>query len=109
MPTFSNDIMYSGHCAKACAISYPGKNAWKISYSCCEVVRVCPGSQPWWIIEHVTKSLDYTLFDARWIPCSARFVVLGNFARGTGALQIYEVSKGELKLLKNVSVEICIL
>ena len=61
------------------------------------------------IIEHVTKSLDYTLFDARWIPCSARFVVLGNFARGTGALQIYEVSKGELKLLKNVSVEICIL
>lgn len=53
------------------------------------------------IIEHVTKSLDYTLFDARWIPCSARFVVLGNFARGTGALQIYEVSKGELKLLKN--------
>lgn len=61
------------------------------------------------IIEHVTKSLDYTLFDARWIPCSARFVVLGNFTRGTGALQIYEVSKGELKLLKNVSVEICIL
>lgn len=61
------------------------------------------------IIEHVTKSLDYTLFDARWIPCSARFVVLGNFARGTGALQIYEVSKGELKLLKNVSVEICTL
>ena len=56
------------------------------------------------IIEHVVKSLDYTLFDARWIPCSARFVVLGNYARGTGAFQIYEVSKGDVKLLKSVSV-----
>ena len=55
------------------------------------------------IIEHVVKSLDYTLFDARWIPCSARFVVLGNYARGTGAFQIYEVSKGDVKLLKSVS------
>jgi len=53
------------------------------------------------IIEHVVKSLDYTLFDARWIPCSARFVVLGNYARGTGAFQIYEVSKGDVKLLKS--------
>lgn len=59
------------------------------------------------IIEHVVKSLDYTLFDARWIPCSARFVVLGNYARGTGALQIYEVSKGDVKLLKSVSLSVC--
>lgn len=58
------------------------------------------------IIEHVVKSLDYTLFDARWIPCSARFVVLGNYARGTGAFQIYEVSKGDVKLLKSVSTAI---
>ena len=55
------------------------------------------------IIEHVHKPLDYTLFDARWIPCSPRFVVLGNYPRGTGALQIYEVSKGSVNLLKNVS------
>lgn len=55
------------------------------------------------IIEHVHKPLDFTLFDARWIPCSAKFVVLGNYARGTGALQIYEVSKGSVNLMKNVS------
>lgn len=53
------------------------------------------------IIEHVHKPLDFTLFDARWIPCSAKFVVLGNYARGTGALQIYEVSKGSVNLMKN--------
>ncbi|KAL4237762.1 WD repeat-containing protein 92 [Mactra antiquata] len=52
------------------------------------------------IILHVQKSLNYTVFDAKWIPCSAKFVVLGNYARGTGALQIYEVSHGDLNLVK---------
>lgn len=51
------------------------------------------------IIAHVQKSLNYTLFDAKWIPCSAKFVVLGNYARGTGALQIYEISHGDVKLV----------
>lgn len=55
------------------------------------------------IISHVQKSLNYTVFDGKWIPCSARFVVLGNHARGTGAMQIYEVSHGDVKLLKDVS------
>ena len=57
------------------------------------------------IIAHVQKSLNFTLFDARWIPCSARFVVLGNYPRGTGAMQIYEISHGDVKLLKNVSTQ----
>lgn len=52
------------------------------------------------IILHVQKSLNYTIFDAKWIPCSAKFVALGNYARGTGALQIYEVSHGDLNLVK---------
>ncbi|EDO30763.1 predicted protein [Nematostella vectensis] len=54
------------------------------------------------IILHATSSLNYTLFDAKWVPCSARFVVLGNHARGTGAMQVYELSKGSIKLLKDV-------
>ncbi|KAK3092270.1 hypothetical protein FSP39_000535 [Pinctada imbricata] len=52
------------------------------------------------IIAHIQKSVDYTLFDTKWIPCSAKFVVLGNYARGTGAMQIYEVSHGEVNLIK---------
>ncbi|XP_013404845.1 WD repeat-containing protein 92 isoform X2 [Lingula anatina] len=51
------------------------------------------------IIAHVQKSLNFTLFDTKWIPCSAKFVVLGNHPRGTGALQVYEVSHGDVKLL----------
>ncbi|XP_077995639.1 dynein axonemal assembly factor 10-like [Glandiceps talaboti] len=51
------------------------------------------------IIAHVQKSLNYTLFDSKWIPCSAKFVVLGCHARQTGAFQIYEISHGDVKLI----------
>lgn len=54
------------------------------------------------IICHVQKSVNYTLFDAKWIPCSAKFVVLGNHARGTGAFQVYEVSHGDIKLIQDI-------
>lgn len=54
------------------------------------------------IIAHIQKSLNYTVFDTKWIPCSAKFVCLGNFARGTGVMQIYEVQHGEAQLVKEV-------
>ncbi|KAK7902131.1 hypothetical protein WMY93_018900 [Mugilogobius chulae] len=54
------------------------------------------------IIAHIQKSLNYTVFDSKWIPCSAKFVCLGNFARGTGVIQIYEVQHGEAQLVKEV-------
>lgn len=54
------------------------------------------------IITHIEKSLNYTVFDVKWLPSSAKVVVLGSHPRDTGALQVYEVSKGELKLVKEV-------
>lgn len=55
------------------------------------------------IIAHIEKSLNFTLFDVKWIPCSAKLVVLGSHPRDTGAFHIYELTKGELKLLKEVN------
>lgn len=54
------------------------------------------------IITHIEKSLNYTVFDVKWLPSSAKIVSLGSHPRDTGALQVYEVSKGELKLVKEV-------
>lgn len=54
------------------------------------------------IICHIEKSVNYSLFDAKWIPCSAKFVVMGSRPRGSGIIQIYEVSSGELKLVKDI-------
>jgi hypothetical protein len=55
------------------------------------------------IILHVHKPVSYTLFDTKWIPCSAKFVALGNYAKGSGAMQIYEISHGDVKCILDVS------
>ncbi|XP_057592271.1 dynein axonemal assembly factor 10-like [Hippopotamus amphibius kiboko] len=54
------------------------------------------------IIAHIQKCLNYTVFDCKWVPCSAKFVTMGNFARGTGVIQLYEIQQGDLKLLREI-------
>ncbi|KAI9207058.1 WD40-repeat-containing domain protein [Polychytrium aggregatum] len=51
------------------------------------------------IITYITKSLTYTVYDVKWVPCSARFVAIGQHSRGTGALQVYELDGGDAKLV----------
>jgi len=50
------------------------------------------------IVEHVHKSLTYVVYDTRWVPSSARMVVLGCHPRGTGALQVMSLSRGGLEI-----------
>lgn len=54
------------------------------------------------LILHVQKSVNYTVFWTGWIPCSAKFVSLGNHPKGTGAFQIYEITKGDVAIVKDV-------
>lgn len=54
------------------------------------------------IIVHIQKGLNYTVFDCKWVPSSAKFVTMGNFARGTGVIQVFEIQRGDLKLLREV-------
>eukprot|EP00730_Choanoeca_flexa_P001499 TRINITY_DN10662_c0_g1_i4.p5 TRINITY_DN10662_c0_g1~~TRINITY_DN10662_c0_g1_i4.p5 ORF type:complete len:120 (+),score=6.26 TRINITY_DN10662_c0_g1_i4:1939-2298(+) len=55
------------------------------------------------IIEHIHHSVNYTLFGGSWVPASARCVLYGQHAKGTGALQILSMEKGKLNLQKEVS------
>jgi len=50
------------------------------------------------IIEHVHKSLTETVYDTKWIPCSARFVLLGSPPRQTGLIKIFNLVKGDVEL-----------
>ena len=34
------------------------------------------------IVPHLSKQLTFSPFDVKWMPCSAKFVVLGQHARG---------------------------
>ena len=49
------------------------------------------------ILEHISKSVQITSYDVKWIPSSARFVVMGAFARATGCLQVYELDGVDLQ------------
>lgn len=55
------------------------------------------------ILVLTAKSVNFTLFGVRWIPSSSRLVAFGSHPKGTGAWQVYNMSKGELTLLDEVS------
>ncbi|CAL1300754.1 unnamed protein product [Larinioides sclopetarius] len=55
------------------------------------------------IILHADVSLNYTVFDTRWIPVSTKFVSLGTHPKGDGAFQIYEISGGKVQLVTDVT------
>lgn len=55
------------------------------------------------VVVHAQQSLNYTVFDCKWVPRSARLLCLGSAPRGTGVLQLYELRGGRLLLLSEVS------
>ena len=57
------------------------------------------------IIEYTGKSLTYTPFDTKWVPCSSRFVVLGQTPSAKGMLQVMQLDQhveGKMKQLKEI-------
>lgn len=54
------------------------------------------------MIEHIQQNVDYTIYDVKWIPCSAKFVVLGSKPNSNGILQIYELNEAKAEKIKQV-------
>ncbi|KAJ1546232.1 WD repeat-containing protein 92 [Nowakowskiella sp. JEL0078] len=57
------------------------------------------------IVVHLQKSLPFTAYDVKWIPSSAKFVVIGQHSRGSGALNVYELNNGSLNLVGEAEKE----
>lgn len=51
------------------------------------------------MIAHIEQSLDFSIYDTKWMPCSAKFVVLGCRSNGAGVLRIYELDDAKLELV----------
>ena len=49
------------------------------------------------ILEHLQRSLAWTVFDTKWIPGTSTFLAVGAYARGTGAFQVYDLDDKELR------------
>ena len=54
------------------------------------------------LVEHVHHSLNLTVYETKWIPSSARFVLMGSPARQTGLMQIYQLTSGSIELQAEV-------
>ena len=54
------------------------------------------------LIEHINKPLEHTPYDVKWVPSSARLVSMGIHTNGNGAIQIFELNKGECNIVSNI-------
>lgn len=48
------------------------------------------------IVPYLSKQLNYTAHDIKWIPATAKFAVVGQHPRSTGAIQIFEIRDRQL-------------
>lgn len=51
------------------------------------------------IIEYIRHSIPWTVYDTVWVPLSTRFVAMGSYPRGTGAIQVFQLKEGKIALL----------
>ncbi|EDW29505.1 GL22856 [Drosophila persimilis] len=58
------------------------------------------------LIEHLNASVNYTVYDTKWIPLSAKFVVLGSKANSHGIMDIYELNEDQLVKVKTVEKKV---
>lgn len=56
-------------------------------------------------LAHIEHSLNYSVFDVKWIPISAKFVSIGSKTNGQGIIQIYELDSPKLNLVKEITLE----
>lgn len=47
-------------------------------------------------IEHISHGIDYTCYETRWIPNSAKMCSLGMMPKGNGVLDVFELEHGKL-------------
>lgn len=48
------------------------------------------------VVGHIEKLVDFTIFDTKWIPGTAKVIALGNKTSGNGVLKMFEMNSGKL-------------
>lgn len=54
-----------------------------------------------YVLCHIEKLVDFTIFDTKWLPCSAKCIALGNKSNGKGVLRIFEMNAGQLEMVRD--------
>lgn len=56
-------------------------------------------------LAHIEHCLNYSIFDVKWIPFSAKFISIGSKTNGKGIIQIYELDSPKLNLVKETLLD----
>lgn len=54
-----------------------------------------------YVLCHIEKAVDFTVYDTKWVPCSAKCVALGTKTTGNGILRMFEVNGGQLETVRD--------
>ncbi|KAI8425270.1 hypothetical protein MSG28_007055 [Choristoneura fumiferana] len=81
-------------------VALPRLHRLQMRYGLLRLAKVMENEETPQIITHIETNLDHSLFDCKWIPCSAKFVVIGSIPRGNGTIEIFEITSGETKKVK---------
>lgn len=57
------------------------------------------------MLAHIEKSLNYQIFDVKWIPYSAKFIVIGTKTNGKGIIQFYELDSPNIELINEIQLD----
>jgi WD40 repeat protein len=55
------------------------------------------------MLVHIEKSVNYSVFDVKWIPYSAKFISIGTKTNGQGVIEVYELDSPNVKLVKEIA------
>ena len=57
------------------------------------------------MLAHIEKSLNYQIFDVKWVPYSAKFIVIGTKTNGKGIIQFYELDSPNIELINEIQLD----
>lgn len=52
---------------------------------------------------HIKHVENFSVFDTKWIPHTAKFVAIGGRANATGLIKVYEMNGGQIDVVREIN------
>lgn len=55
------------------------------------------------MFSHIKHMENFSVFDTKWIPQTAKFVAIGGRANATGLIKVYEMNGGQIDVVREIN------
>lgn len=55
------------------------------------------------MFSHIKHVENFSVFDTKWIPQTAKFVAIGGRANATGLIKVYEMNGGQIDVVREIN------